>query len=174
MFDFGSIKKMLGNYAGELKKLRAGIEVLECEREDVLFAPPAQSDVHAVMVKWVESHRTAYQSKLQKELHAMTSSRFALEGENTIAAKVPMYRPASGEQFLGGLDRAMCGMFGDVLIKSIDATLGQIEWSKDCLGTTERARRLAALDEKLAALRVEEAKLVSAASDVGVDVSAIE
>lgn len=147
MFDFKSIKKMLGNYAGELKKLRADIEVLEREREDVLFAPPAQPDVRAAMAAWVESHRSAYQGKLQKELLELAGSRHKLEQNAMVAKTTAVYRPASGEQFLGGLDRVMCGIFGDVLIKSIDDTLSRLDWPKESLSAAERTRRLAGLDE---------------------------
>lgn len=74
----------------------------------------------------------------------------------------------------GENDRAICGLFGDVLLKSIDATLNQIEWPKDGLSAADRARRLGELDKKLEALRAEEQAFVSAATDTGINVAAVE
>lgn len=179
MFDFISIKKMLGSYAGELKKLRAEIEALEIEREDVLFAPPAQSDVRAAIVGWIESTRNTYQATLKNILTNVAAKRNLIEDPDLFSKWVQATPFVPTENNNGGYDngktdRAICGIFGDVLIKSIDATLNQMEWSKDCLTSAERTKRLAVLDKKLEALRADEKNFVSAANDVGVNVESVE
>ena len=179
MFDFGTIKKMLGSYAGELKKLRAQIEALEIQREDILFAPPVLADVRAAMVGWIESTRSTYQATLKQSLTTLASQRNTVEDPALFARmmlQTPFMRPSNnnGGYNNGENDRALCGLFGDLLIKSIDATLSQLEWPKDGLSTAERTRCLAEMDKKLEALRADEKGLVSAASDVGVNVEAVE
>lgn len=173
MFDFSSIKKMLGSYAGELKKLRADIEALEIEREDVLFAPLAQSDVRVAVVGWIESTRNTYQASLKKSLTSVATQRNVIEDPD-LFSKWTQGTPFVSSGNNGETDRAICGIFGDVLIKSIDATLNQMEWSKDCLPSAERTKRLAVLDKKLQALRTDEKSFVSAANDVGVNVESVE
>lgn len=179
MFDFSSIKKMLGSYAGELKKLRADIEALEIEREDVLFAPTAQSDVRTAMVGWIESTRDTYQATLKQNLTKVAVQRNLIEDPELFSKWVqatPFVRTENnnGGYSSGETDKAICGLLGDVLIKSIDTTLNQMEWSKDSLTTAERTKRLAALDKKLEALRADEKSFVSAANDVGVNVESVE
>lgn len=179
MFDFGTMKKMLGSYAGELKKLRTQIETLEIQREDILFAPTVPADVRDAMVGWIESTRSTYQATLKKSLTILASERNAVEDPALFARtmlQTPLMRPSNsnGGHSNGENDRVLCGLFGDLLIKSIDATLSQLEWSKDGLSTADRKRRLVELDKKLEALRADEKSLVSAASDVGVNVEAVE
>lgn len=178
-FDFKSIKSWLSDYAGQLKKIRTDIDELELQRENVLFAPPVQADVRAALVSWVEGQRGTYQDALKKNLTGLVSNRHTIENPERFSKfmlHMPFMRPAST---VGGLnngdnDRAICGLFGDVLIKSIDATLSQIEWPKDGMGAVDRTRRLAELDKKLEALRAEERSFVAAASDTGINVEAIE
>lgn len=178
MFDFRSIKNMLGNYADELKKLRAQIEALEIEREDVMFAPPVLSDVRAAMVGWIESMRGSYQATLKMSLASLAAQRDVVEGPGLFAKvmlQTPLMHPStiSGRPTNGENDRALCGLFGDVLIKSIDATLNQLDWPQGGLSTVDRNRRLEELDKKLEALRADEQGLVSAAGDVGLNVEAV-
>lgn len=178
-FDFKTIKTWLSDYAGQLKKIRSDIERLEVEREDVLFAPTVQADVRAALVEWIERQRDTYQTELRKNLASLAGNRQLIEDSGMVSKFMlanPFMRPAPtvGGYGNGDNDYALAGLFGDVLIKSIDATLNQIEWPKDGLSAADRARRLDELDKKLKALRAEEQAFVSAATDTGINVTAVE
>lgn len=178
-FDFKSIKSWLSDYAGQLKKIRADIEALEVQRENVLFAPPVQADVRASLVSWVEGQRGTYQDALKKNLTGLASNRHVIETPEMVSKfmlATPFMRPAGtmGGFNNGDNDWAICGLFGDVLIKSIEATLSELEWPKDGMSAADRTRRLAELDKKLEALRAEERSFVAAAADTGINVEAVE
>lgn len=178
-FDFKTIKTWLNDYAGQLKKIRVDIEALEVEREDVLFAPPVQGDVRAALVRWVEGQRDAYQATLTQNLTSLAGQRNVIEAPDMLAKAMfqhPFMRVADTTSAFarGDNDRVICGLFGDLMLKSIDSTLNQIEWPKEGLSATDRARRLEELDKKLKALRAEEQAFVSAATDTGIDVTAVE
>lgn len=177
--NFKSIQTWLADYAGQLKKLRADIEDLEVQREDVLFAPPAQADVQAALASWVESQRSTYQDALKKNLTNLATNRHLIETPEMVSrfmVAAPFMRPASTA---GGFhnrdnDQAICGLFGDAIIKSISTTLSQLDWTKDGMSAADRVRRLVELDKKLETLRAEERSFVAAAADTGISVEAVE
>lgn len=178
-FDFKTIRSWLSDYAGQLKKLRADIEKLEIEREDVLFAPLVQADVRAALVKWVADQGGMYQDTLKKNLSSLVSNRQTIEDASLFSQFMhytPIMRTGNGSNGLSNNenDRALAGLFGDTLIKSIDATLSQMEWPKEGMSGADRTRKLAELDKKLEALRAEEKSFVAAAADTGMNVEAIE
>lgn len=181
MFNFGLIRKTLSDYAKALRDIRLEIESLERQREDLLFTPASKTDVRVAMRAWVDGNRSRYVSLLQKDFAVLANSRKQLEDPSAVAQRMainPLVETPPTSMHVvrerAGIDFAVCGLFGDALLKSIDAVLDGMQWPDNALSNSDRVSKLNELDAKLERLKAEEQKMVDVATKEGLVVDALE
>lgn len=176
MFDLGSIKKAMGNYFSQLKKVQEEIENLRQEREDVLFAPPTRDDAMAAMAAWIKSRAKTYRDSVKKGLGELALNRGALEDPARfaeMAQRLPLvhqkvYGPADGP-----VDLMVSALMGDALMRSFASVVDEMPWPAGALSTAQRNEKLAAIDMKLEKLIELEKQLGAAAADAGINVEMV-
>ena len=175
MFDFGIIKKALAGYGDNLKKLRREIEVLQQEREDVMFAPPTCADARAAMAAWVESQAKVYRASIIPGLTALAANRLSIEDParfNEHILRLPLIHKKVYGPVDGPIDLFICALLGDVLIKAFDEFLEKMPQPANALSHEDRSRKLEQIDKKLSTLRETEQKMIAAAAEAGMTVEA--
>lgn len=173
LFDFGLLKKNIQDVAGHVRQIRAQIEALRREREDVAGAASARDDVKRMVKEWVQQQSTEYQAKLRVTMFDALVKPANLVAHNGVHREMTV---AGAYQKLGGLasgggavDGALCTFFGPQLIDGLCKAIDTMEWpAEEGLPLAERAKRLEKIDGDLARLTREETALVQTARDAGV------
>ena len=174
MFDFLGIGKTLKNFAGELAGVRAQIEVLTREIEDIQFAPAGIDDVTRALENWARSNSTKYREYLQSVLTGLVNRpRILADGTEVwrhlssmeIMPEPSMHRPLSR-------DIQLCGLLGpDAFVALMKTQMQSMDWPAPGLPIAAREEAVKALEQKIIKLRASEAALIRSAETAGLTVS---
>lgn len=182
MFDFRTVRSTLTNYAEAVKKLRLQIEALEQRREDILYAPPARTDVRAALAAWINRSTSEFEQHLVKGLHAVEKMAELNQaggngpaGDGTVRSVAQLFTfhvaHSSREVQNGGFDRAMCALLGPAILALVEKTLDGIDWPDTAVALSEREKMVAEIEEQLKKLRKEEDTLLAAGREAGLSVT---
>ena len=179
MFDFLNLKTTLSKFAGELSGVRAQIESLRQQREDLINVPATRDDVKAMVEKWATGKAAQYVLRLQFNLQALVTNPIKMQDDAAIESRMTLYgktRQQGGEftMFPGPEleDMAICCLMGPALIQSLHAAIDAMEnWPAGAITLIGRDKKIKELDAMLAKLTQQEASLVKSAVDAGVQIS---
>lgn len=191
MFDFDkftqAVRGAVASYSKTLASVREDIDRAEGELEDAMYAPLAKSDVRALMIKWIEGHRATHQAQMVEHFAAIAPNwRLGKDAgvfEDHMRTR-PLFQqsrldlaPTAGAMVAQSTDSAvlsarrvemmLCGVFGEHLLKVVDAALEATPWPAGALTSSERDRRVTVAKAKLTQLRKAEADLLRAAKEAG-------
>lgn len=174
MFDFLNIRKTLKGFADELSTIRFDIETLTREAEDIQFAPANKDDLFKALEVWAADNQVQYRAYLKTELNKLIQSPGDLAEKSSVHRHLHSrgFLPTPGLSTPISRDVQLCGLLGPAkFVELVKAQAEAIEWPDQGLPMTERAPAIAKLEKKLAALRVREQDLISAAEKAGLTVS---
>lgn len=174
LFDFKSIKQSLQGVASHVRQVRKEIEKLKREREDVAGAPASREDVKKMARAWMDVRAAEYQDRLQVTMGEAIKQASSSRPEDGVGPQA-MTLVGAWHQIGGvvpgpaAVDGALCAFFGPALADSVCKVIDQMKWpAPEGLPLPERTKKLANLDEKIAALVAEEMDLVSSARSAGI------
>jgi uncharacterized protein len=172
MIDFSLFSRSIKSFATDLQKLRRDIELLEREREDVLFAPANRADVKAALGAWIQRRQAAYRdrfaivvARLQNDAQMSTDPHAVDRHMQT----TPLLSTA-GHVAAVDLDTAMAGMCAEQMQAALQEALNG-KWPEgEGLPNAEREAAVAKIDAKLQKLRKQHDDLVAEAAKHGLQV----
>lgn len=180
---FDAFKNTLSKYSNTLKEVRAEIDRIEVEIEEVVFAPIAKEDVKSAFRAWVMTEGIEWRRLLGDRLAKQINDPHSLNDPDKLAKSMHDH----GLLLLGAglgpgqvffeprlLQRSLIGMFEETIGKAIETALDGLEWPPGAIKLKDRQERLQALNSKLAELKATEADLVSQAQEVGIDPSGVQ
>lgn len=174
MFDLSSLtaalRRTVKTFEDRLIEIRSELGKLRAQRDAVVYAPAARSDVKAMLTAWVQNTGAAYSSSLQRSLHEFIRTPRSLQVPKRIEQLVCLVAPdeAGASPDLRNFDQALCALFGDQLTRALVATIDAMEWPEEGLPLADRASRVEKLDEKITALQAEEVALINQAQSAGI------
>lgn len=176
MFDFLNLKTTLSKFAGELSGVRAQIESLRQQREDLINAPATREDVKAMVEKWATGKAAQYVLRLQYNMTALITSPVNMQDDAVIESRMTLFgksRQQGGEftMFPGPEleDMAICCLMGPALIQSLMSAIDAMQnWPAGAVTLIGRAKKIKELDGTLAKLLQQEDSLVKSGVDAGV------
>ena len=170
MFDFLTIKKAVGDFSGQLKKIREEIASLQARRAVIEAAPPGREDIKASLGRYLDEQAGRYRESLSKSLDFFQRHPQRLNDTEAITNRMSLAGVPTSSANLDST-RTIDGMFA-VLIPGMRAELHKqidlMPWPADALPLEGRAKRLDDIDTKLDVLLNQEAELVAAASAAGI------
>lgn len=175
--NFLSFKKSLQSLAAEVHEHRGAIEALQRERETVLAAVPTRDEVKAMLAGWWARRNAEYVKRLQ---HHMTQQLLQKPEKLRDPGAVDQWMTLFGKTRMQGAlamqpgpeleDMAICSLLGsELMLKSLDAAVDAMEWPANCMSLEKRTKRVAEIDAELGQLTNEQAELVAAGRQAGID-----
>lgn len=171
MFD-AIFTRSLKGFATELRQIRTDIEKLERQREDVLYAPTCRADVAAALTSWATRRSADYTAYLGKALKQLQDVPGVAGDPLQVDQRMRDWGLTGDhrEAYHSDIDRALAGLFGNLLAESLQKTIADMPWPEAGLPQSERAGAVAVIDAKLSKLRAAELKLVASAEAAGISV----
>lgn len=172
MFDFLSIRKLIQSATARLSQVRAEIEALRRERDALLYAPAAKSDVKAWLTAWVRDSSEEYRASLRTSLNTVIrqpsnlSSPAIKQRGVTLTGAAQQYGESASPV---DLDRAMCALMGAQINESVSKLIDEMrDWPEQGLPMKERATKVAELNQRLGKLETEALELARQAEEAGI------
>lgn len=166
IFDFSSLKKSIQGLGQQVKTLRAQIEKLQREREDVLSAAAAKADVKAIFGTWLAAREAEFVESWRRHLDVVIRRPSSFNDP----AKASQYLAVFAVEPKAGLvpsprtmDAALCAILGATVRPQLFAVIDSMRWPDEGLPMAARAAKVAELDSRIDQLKREEAELVQAA-----------
>lgn len=146
-------------------------ETLRRERDMIAAAPRARADVAAAVAAWVDTRGAAHAAGIEGQL------RSTILG-STVANR-PMRLPeaftvvgalaTSDTLSAADLDAALCALAGPELKRVLLDLVEKAQWpAAEGLPAAQRAQRIAALDERIAALAAQADEIQRQAEEAGI------
>jgi len=178
LLDFLSLRASIADLGAQVRGLRTKIEEKQREREDIANAPAARSDVKALYEGFLQQRAADYRQSLTAHLTVVRSkpksfmpavgNGFAKPTANTSTYLRVFTGGDDGSQTPLSMERAVCGLFGEVIKAQLFKVLDELPWEGEGLPMAARQEKLAKLDAEIEKLVKEENKLVSEARAAGV------
>jgi hypothetical protein len=170
-----SIRAALTQFTDEVQSLRNQIEKLLREREDLLGAPAAKADIVTVLHAWVDAQREVFLKtwgqRLQSDIASPTLDLVDPERIRRHAASNYYGLVTGNSGDLRAVDAVLAGLLGGILKSAISTAVDELKWpGEPGLPMAERAKRVAAIDAKLDALKGKESDLVQAAAQARITI----
>lgn len=170
-FDFSLLRKSMETVGGQLRSIRAELEKLRREHEDIANAPAARSDVKRAIAEWASQNRAGYLNLLAHTMKPAIEkpSRLYHEGSVRVITATGGYNQA-GQVSLNalGVDRALCALMGPALVESMCKLVDELPWPEEGLPLAQRTAKLDALMSRIKSLEQQEAEITQTARSYGV------
>lgn len=169
MFDFNITKKLVRDVADAVHQTRAKIEKLQQEREDAINQPIPKDDLKATLAACVQRRAEAYKDTLRTVLNPMIHEPGLVLDAALFDHHATIAGPNMGAiQVIGvNIDKALCGLFGKLLLQSLNQIIDNMDWPTPGLPVADRARKVKELDAEISKLIKLEADLVNEARLAG-------
>jgi hypothetical protein len=153
------LKTHASEFASELKKLRASIEQLQRDREDLMTAPCTKEDAKELVRAWIADQSRDYRQSLLEQLSGLANHAAGTVGKPSGPIPLGLAQHGMSAQLFG---RAICTLFGDALYTSLESIIDKMAWAANALPIAGRADAIAKLDARLGGLIEEEQSLAKA------------
>lgn len=167
IFNFSTLRKSLQDFSAQVHSLRADIERLQRQREDVLSAPAAKADVKAIFNDWFVQREKDFTEMWSGHLTGVFRKPGNFKDPARAAQHLAVFavqRNANNGADLKSMDIALCALFGAALKPQLWKMIDAVDLPNEGLPLAERARKIEDLDAQLDRLKAEEAELVQAAA----------
>lgn len=175
-FDFSAIRKSVQGLAGQASALRAQIETLKREREDILHAPVARKDMQLMIERWIDRRKDDYLAQLRVTLESAFANPDQAQDHGRANHKMTLVGVPSYQEGLteGGraVEGALCTFFGDNIKHGLEKAFKAMDWPEGGLPFKERCEAIKKLDVKIGDLSKQEADLVTTARSAGIVIGA--
>lgn len=184
MFNFDSIKRSLGDYSSNLRKVREEIEKIEREIEETMLAPLDRRDADEALLSWVEAEGGKYREELAAQFARLPAAVLAHTDGSKLASVLntkpitTLAVPLEGGAVVANLtpvahQRLLCGLFPDLILEVMRGELDRRKWEPGAIRQVEKEKRVLQLEGKLKDLKEQEAKMVQIADSLGVSVERV-
>jgi len=168
--DFKTLRGAVQNLEEKIKAMQAESNSLQREREMVLSAPGSKEDLKAMLASWIDSTGDAYRARMQETL-----TKFARSPRNMTPANLAQFLSITGDAQAYDkaaqskeVDQALCALFGSLVNKALMKEIDGMDWPATAITNTERAAKVADLDQRIGKLETDLKQLIDQAEEAGV------
>lgn len=171
LFDFASLRRSIQSIEERLKKLRIEINDKQRQRNAILGAPLCKDDVKQMLASWVQASADQHVKSLQESLTRMGRDPRGFSAQLTQQSAPRLFGAVSGygqEPSASDMDKALCGLFGAELVRTLGEVVDRMEWPQQGLPMSQRQAAADKIERDLAELMREEEDLMNQAAEAGI------
>jgi hypothetical protein len=149
--DFSSLLRGAQDFVNTVKTVRSQIESLKQQRENVLAAPAARSDIKAMYLRWIDDCAGKHREMLQHHMAGVLRKARQCDDLKSVTAGNLIGVASIGRNSANGpdpktVDIVLMAMLGDQAKKFISAAIDALDWPADEGLPLEPARQESARD----------------------------
>lgn len=170
LFDFTGLKKSIDQLAGQVSSLKGNLEKLRREREDLTVRAASKEDVISLLCQRIDREAAEYPIDLARQISGfIPGGKTARLGERNFSLGILLPQSSGAGSGMGAasLLRDMTFLFRDEIKAGIESAIKAAPWPENPIRLVDRNKRLAELDEEIAALEAQEANLREIAARSG-------
>ena len=151
----------------ELMRLQADIAACQHRRNGLTMAPTAREDVEAMLLQRVSDAGLAFEKEFSARLGRFVADARSLENPRLIETLASLV--GDDEAPRACIDRALCAALPKQITAAMIASLDHIEWPANPVRLEDRHREIAAIDIRERELQAQEAELLKAVGEAGLN-----
>jgi uncharacterized protein (UPF0335 family) len=174
-FDFSSLRQGVASLGGQVRDLRARIERMKRERDDLIAAPAAKSDLKAAALQHLKAQESAYARVVAAQFATFIRRPERLNDPAMVAKQLGLLgateKPGVAVAGPQSMDVVLAGLFGPMVCQAYLAAIDALDYEE---GPTNAARavRIAELDGEIQGLQGQLDELTATARGAGIVIEA--
>lgn len=168
-FDFLNLRKTVDSLVGNVRDVRAKLETLRRQREEIAVAPATREDVIAILHARIDAGARSYLKNLDLVVAPVINKAHRGNAENFTHSILAA--PESGQApDLKCLESGLFFALNQQMKEAITRAVSQIEWPGSAVPLATRSKQLEKLDAEIAVLEKEEGELTQHANEAGITI----
>lgn len=169
-FDFNAFRKTVEDVGGQARALRADLERLKRQRDDLHAAPASKSDLKAAAKQFLSGLQTEFARVVRAQLDPFVRAPHKLADVETLKGRMVLLGATGKPDAIATprtMDVVLAGLLGPAITTAYLAEIDAMDFEEGPTNA-ERAKRLELLDEAIAAAQTQLDDLTSTARGAGI------